>query len=554
MNDVYLLNSPFTFQSMEKHAAYCAMIRLGLKVPPTVLVPHKDPPDNSRFQYTAARYNLPFDLRRDRRADRLPAVHEALRRRPVDRGQPRPQPRRARARLRRLGPAADAPAGVGRGLRRVRALAVDRPRDDGHEVPPRAADARPLRGRARLPVARARRGGADDQPARQRVLPLGVQLVRVPGPRRPGPPDRLRQRLARRRADQPALLLPVGDQDAAEVVHVLPGHRPAPARSTSTPAATSRSATARTSSYEEKLAAYRRAGRRVLRGRPLPRLLRQPPRPRRRARARLGRARPTSTGLLVDTVRATYPAHEHERFVAHLRGLSASGCASRAAASRPGPERGRDASRRRPARRAARAAGASAGTGRAAPAAGAWRAAPARSRSSCSKAIGRQRSSTTRGGSSSGDRSRVQVQVLGPQAQPGVAGQLGVVGDDVHLGVVEQRVGVQVGRADRQPAIVDDPDLGVHVQAVVAVAGERADRGGEQSPGARRRRRRAPPSCPHRVVVSVVGLRREHDRRCRNSSQGGRRSLSASRSDDLGRPQELVLEVDEPLAPPIART
>jgi hypothetical protein len=62
MNDVYLLNSPFTFQSMEKHAAYCAMIRLGLKVPPTVLVPHKDPPENSRFQYTSARYNQPFDL------------------------------------------------------------------------------------------------------------------------------------------------------------------------------------------------------------------------------------------------------------------------------------------------------------------------------------------------------------------------------------------------------------------------------------------------------------------------------------------------------------
>ena len=62
MNDVYLLNSPFTFQSMEKHAAYCAMIRLGLKVPPTVLVPQKDPPDNARFQYTAARYNHPFDL------------------------------------------------------------------------------------------------------------------------------------------------------------------------------------------------------------------------------------------------------------------------------------------------------------------------------------------------------------------------------------------------------------------------------------------------------------------------------------------------------------
>src|SRR4051812_6375088 len=62
MDDVYLLNSPFTFQSMEKHAAYCAMLRLSLKVPRTWLVPHKDPPDNARFAYTAAKYNRPFDL------------------------------------------------------------------------------------------------------------------------------------------------------------------------------------------------------------------------------------------------------------------------------------------------------------------------------------------------------------------------------------------------------------------------------------------------------------------------------------------------------------
>jgi hypothetical protein len=62
MDDVYLLNSPFTFQSMEKHAAYCAMLRLGLKVPRTVLVPQKNPPDNARFAYTAAKYNQPFDL------------------------------------------------------------------------------------------------------------------------------------------------------------------------------------------------------------------------------------------------------------------------------------------------------------------------------------------------------------------------------------------------------------------------------------------------------------------------------------------------------------
>jgi hypothetical protein len=62
MDRVYLLNSPFTFQAMEKHAAYCAMMRLGLKVPETVLVPYKNPVDNSRYAYTAAKYNQPFDL------------------------------------------------------------------------------------------------------------------------------------------------------------------------------------------------------------------------------------------------------------------------------------------------------------------------------------------------------------------------------------------------------------------------------------------------------------------------------------------------------------
>ena len=62
MDDVYLLNSPFTFQAMEKHAAYCAMMRMGLKVPETVLVPYKNPVDNAKYAYTAQRYNRPFDL------------------------------------------------------------------------------------------------------------------------------------------------------------------------------------------------------------------------------------------------------------------------------------------------------------------------------------------------------------------------------------------------------------------------------------------------------------------------------------------------------------
>jgi hypothetical protein len=62
MDDVYLLNSPFTFQAMEKHAAYCAMMRLGFAIPDTWLIPHKRPPANERFPTTAARYNAPFRL------------------------------------------------------------------------------------------------------------------------------------------------------------------------------------------------------------------------------------------------------------------------------------------------------------------------------------------------------------------------------------------------------------------------------------------------------------------------------------------------------------
>jgi hypothetical protein len=62
MDNVYLLNNPFTFQAMEKHAAYCAMMRLGLKVPETWLIPHRVPPGNPRYVPMAERYNPPFDL------------------------------------------------------------------------------------------------------------------------------------------------------------------------------------------------------------------------------------------------------------------------------------------------------------------------------------------------------------------------------------------------------------------------------------------------------------------------------------------------------------
>ncbi len=62
VNKVYLLNNPFTFQSMEKHSAYSAMIRFGLHIPETVLLPPKLGPDTDKFRRTAARYHDMFDL------------------------------------------------------------------------------------------------------------------------------------------------------------------------------------------------------------------------------------------------------------------------------------------------------------------------------------------------------------------------------------------------------------------------------------------------------------------------------------------------------------
>ena len=38
------------------------MMRLGLKVPETVLVPYKNPPEHAKYAYTAERYNRAFDL------------------------------------------------------------------------------------------------------------------------------------------------------------------------------------------------------------------------------------------------------------------------------------------------------------------------------------------------------------------------------------------------------------------------------------------------------------------------------------------------------------
>lgn len=62
LNNVYLLNNPFTFQSMEKHSAYCAMLRLGLNIPTTWLIPPKSGPDTEKYRITSQKYHDLFDL------------------------------------------------------------------------------------------------------------------------------------------------------------------------------------------------------------------------------------------------------------------------------------------------------------------------------------------------------------------------------------------------------------------------------------------------------------------------------------------------------------
>ena len=62
MNDLYVLNNPWTLQSMEKHTTYCAMMRLGLPIPKTWMVPPKSYAESADLQPTLRRYAKLFDL------------------------------------------------------------------------------------------------------------------------------------------------------------------------------------------------------------------------------------------------------------------------------------------------------------------------------------------------------------------------------------------------------------------------------------------------------------------------------------------------------------
>ena len=62
MNDLYVFNNPWSLQSMEKHTTYCAMMRLGLPVPDTWMIPPKSYAESSDLQPTLKRYARLFNL------------------------------------------------------------------------------------------------------------------------------------------------------------------------------------------------------------------------------------------------------------------------------------------------------------------------------------------------------------------------------------------------------------------------------------------------------------------------------------------------------------
>src|SRR5688500_15257509 len=62
LNDLYVFNNPWSIQSNEKHTTYCAMMRLGMPVPETWMVPPKAYGKLADLEPTLQRYARLFDL------------------------------------------------------------------------------------------------------------------------------------------------------------------------------------------------------------------------------------------------------------------------------------------------------------------------------------------------------------------------------------------------------------------------------------------------------------------------------------------------------------
>ncbi len=62
LDDLYVFNNPWSVQSMEKQTTYCAMMRLGLNIPDTIMIPKKEYEGSADLEPTLERYADMFDL------------------------------------------------------------------------------------------------------------------------------------------------------------------------------------------------------------------------------------------------------------------------------------------------------------------------------------------------------------------------------------------------------------------------------------------------------------------------------------------------------------
>ena len=62
MDGLYVFNNPWAIQSMEKHTSYCAMMRLGMPIPDTWMIPPKSYEPKPDLDSTLQRYARMFDL------------------------------------------------------------------------------------------------------------------------------------------------------------------------------------------------------------------------------------------------------------------------------------------------------------------------------------------------------------------------------------------------------------------------------------------------------------------------------------------------------------
>jgi hypothetical protein len=62
LDGVYVFNNPWSVQSMEKQTTYCAMMRLGMPIPATLLIPPKEYDEKPDLRRTLESYARHFDL------------------------------------------------------------------------------------------------------------------------------------------------------------------------------------------------------------------------------------------------------------------------------------------------------------------------------------------------------------------------------------------------------------------------------------------------------------------------------------------------------------